>query len=567
MLKVATAKEMQDIDRITTGKYGIAGTVLMERAGLAVASKITELFFSDINHGGQVDTTRFRGSRVKSTRLYSESQQPPTVIVLCGSGNNGGDGLVVARILRDQGKDIEVFLSARPQDLKGDAKINYHSAVKFGVKIYPIKKFFTRYPSPVTRHCLIVDALLGTGLNSDVRPPLSKIIKKVNALPWPVISIDIPSGISADSGKIMGCAIEARHTVTFGLPKRGHLLYPGAEHAGRLYIEDIGFPKQLLGSEDIRVHIPQMDDMISLLPERPGYSHKRTYGHVLLIAGSKGKTGAAFMAAKACLRTGAGLVTIGVPDSLMKIFQSRVTEEMVLPLPDNGDGTLSYKAFEPILKFIKKKANVLAVGPGISTSESISRLIEGLISNSEVPMVIDADAINAIAGRIRILRKSTAPVILTPHVGEMARLLIQGSRVQVDTTHRGRFVPRFRGSEEKLRNAIDKDRINTALSFAKKTKTHLVLKGAPTIVATPDGHAFVNPTGNPGMATAGTGDVLAGMIAAFLAQRLSPQNAAILGVFMHGLIGDINAEKKGQHSLIASDIINEIPGIFRKMGA
>ena len=248
------------------------------------------------------------------------------IIVLCGGGNNGGDGLVVARILHNQGRDVEVYLAANPKDLKGDAKINYNAAIKFGVSVLPVQRFLTD-PLPLTPYpCLIVDALLGTGLNKDVRRPLSDVINKINELSLPVISIDIPSGISSDTGQIMGCAVKAKITVTFGLPKRGHYLYPGAEYSGDLYIEDIGFPHILTSSEKIKVNLPQKEDIISMVPKRPKYSHKGTYGHVLLLAGSKGKTGAALMAAKACLRTGAGLVTIGVPESL------------VSSIPVKGDG-------------------------------------------------------------------------------------------------------------------------------------------------------------------------------------------------------------------------------------
>jgi len=566
MLKVATAKEMQLIDRITIEKYGIAGTILMEKAGLAAAKRINELFFE--NEGNRHKGIRHRGEDTKN-------REETKVIILAGGGNNGGDGLVVARILHNQGREVKVFLTAKPEDLKGDAKINYNSAIKLGVKIFPIKKFLTHYALRITHHTIIVDSLLGTGLNKDVRAPLSDAIKRVNKLKCPVISIDIPSGISSDSGQIMGCAIRSQYTVTFGLPKRGHLLYPGAEYAGKLYIEDIDFPEALVNSEKIKVNLIEKSDAIKLLPERPKYSHKGTYGHVLLIAGSKGKTGAAFMSAKACLRAGAGLVTIGVPESLVNVFQSRVTEEMILPLSDKGNGTLSYKAVDSILKFLNKKINVLAIGPGISVDDEISKLVRALITESKVPLVIDADGINAIAGRTDILRKAKAPIILTPHPGEMMRLLGQntpsltlpprgggqgwGGDFRPQTTNIKELSTQYSVRSTK----IEQDRIDTAIMFAKKTKTYLVLKGVPTVIAAPEGNAFINSTGNAGMATAGTGDVLTGMISAFLAQGLTPQDASILGVYMHGLIGDIMAEKKGEHSLIASDIINAIPAVFK----
>jgi NAD(P)H-hydrate epimerase len=402
-------------------------------------------------------------------------------------------------------------------------------------------------PSGLTRHTLIVDALLGTGLKREVKGPLCGVIKKINTASSSVISVDIPSGISSDTGHVMGCAVKAHYTVTFGLPKRGHLLFQGIEHTGGLYVEEIGFPAPLLRSERIKVSLLEETDMFRMVPERPRYSNKRTFGHVLLVAGSRGKTGAALMAARACLRAGAGLVTIGVPESTVSSLQSRVTEEMILPLSDRGDGTVSYKASEAILDFIKQRANVLAIGPGISTGDEISELLKTLILRSRVPVVIDADGLNAISGRTGILRKSRSPVILTPHAGEMARL-ISDKGGKINSQH------------------IEKDRINISVSFAKKTKSYLVLKGVPTVIAVPDGKLFINSTGNSGMATAGTGDVLTGIISAFLAQGMTPQESSILGVYMHGYIGDIMAEKKGKHSLIASDIIKAIPSVFKKIG-
>lgn len=522
MLKVAGSTEMQRIDRTTIEKYGIAGIVLMERAGISVVNRINEFF---------------PGNKV---------------VVLCGGGNNGGDGFVIARELHNRGRGVEVYLSAKPSALKGDAKINYQAAKKSGVPIAAIDKFLSSSPARNLHDCLIVDALLGTGLNKDVRGAISRVINKVNRVSLPVISVDIPSGISSDTGRITGCAIKASCTVTFGLPKRGHYLYPGADYTGRLFIEDIGFPKKLLESEKHNVGVVRKDDIISLLPLRPRHSHKGTYGHVLIVGGSRGKTGAALMAAKACLRAGAGLVTIGAPESLVNVFQSRVTEEMVLPLPDKGNGTVSYEAISTILEFIKKKANVIAIGPGLSSDEDITKIVCRLITESKVPLVIDADGINAIAGKTGVLKKGGSPVILTPHPGEMARLL------QQDAKYKTR-------SPGMIRTIIENNRIETAIEFAKKTRACLVLKGAPTVTASPDGNAVLNSTGNPGMATAGTGDVLTGMIAALLARKLTPVNAAVMGVYLHGHAGDLVADKKGEGPLIASDIIKSIPVVFKSI--
>lgn len=541
MMKVTTAREMQYVDRIAIEKYGIAGDLLMEMAGLAVAEKINELFFQN-TYNSLVPHFRKGGRRGDLT-----------IIILCGGGNNGGDGLVIARLLHNQGRDVKIFLASKPAEIKGDAKVNYNAAVKFGIKIYPINKFLHSHFQSLNCNLVIIDALLGTGLSKEVRAPISDVIKKINSMSSPVVSVDIPSGISSDTGQVMGSAVKAHHTVTFGLPKRGHLLYPGAEYTGNLHIAEIGFPRNLLESKKIMVNLVQKRDALSLMPERRPYSHKGAYGHVLIIAGSRGKTGAALMAARACLRTGAGLVTIGIPETIVNAFQSRVTEAMILPLPDKGDGTLALKAADTILEFIKKRANVLAIGPGLSVDKEITKLVCLLISKSRVPVVIDADGINAIAGKSGLLKKSMAPVILTPHSGEMARLMRQGSGV------------RGQGLKDDLRNNIENDRINTAVSFAKRTNTYLVLKGVPTVIAAPDGEAFINSTGNPGMAKAGTGDVLTGMISALLAQGLTPRDASVLGVYMHGHIGDIMAEKKGKHSLIASDIINAIPSVFKSI--
>lgn len=537
-MKVVTAEEMRRIDRETIEECGIPGVVLMERAGLAVVSKIKELV-----------------GRKK-------------VIIVSGSGNNGGDGLVVARNLHNEGWDVKVFLTSRPEDLKGDALSQYKAAVKFGVNIQPIKELIINHSSLITHHTVIVDAFLGTGLSKNVTGMLSEVIGLLNKSNKPIISVDIPSGISSDNGQVMGEAVRANYTVTFGLPKRGHLLYPGAEYAGKLFIEDIGFPERLLRSEKFNVELLRKNYVSSLIPERRKYSHKGDYGHVFIVAGSRGKTGAALMAAKACLRSGVGLVTIGVPESLADIFQSRVTEEMTLILPDKGDGSLSGKASNKILNFVNEKADVLAIGPGIGVSAENEKLMKTLIKNSAAPIVIDADGINSIKGNGEVFSRAKAPVILTPHPGEMARLL-QNTGYKIQDSGIKPPLPLFtKGGQGGITvriQDIEQDRINAAISFAKETGIHLVLKGVPTVIATPDGRAFINPTGNPGMATAGTGDVLTGMISGFLSQTMNSLHACILGVYMHGLAGDIAATEKGQQPMIATDIIDKIPEAFRSM--
>ncbi|MGB9715647.1 MAG: NAD(P)H-hydrate dehydratase [Thermodesulfovibrionales bacterium] len=525
-MKVVTAEEMRYIDNKTIDEYGIPSYVLMERAGLAVTSRIKEIF------------------------------SPGKVIVIAGSGNNGGDGLVVARNLYNDGWEVRVFLTNKPEELKGDALLQYKIISRLGLKTHSLNELISDHSSFLTSDTLIVDALLGTGLSKNITGPMADVINLINKSKAKVISVDIPSGISSDTGQIMGVAIEADYTVTFGLPKRGHLLYPGAKYSGRLFVEDIGFPKELLSSEKLQVELLVKDNVSPLIPLRARYSHKGNYGHVLVVAGSKGKTGAALMTAKACLRTGAGLVTLGVPESLSDIFQSRVTEEMTISLPDRGDGTLSQKATKVIMDFLNDKATILAVGPGIGVSSDTKKLLKKLIKDSTVPMVIDADGINSLMGEKAVFSKAKSPIILTPHPGEMARLLNPPSTL---------FA---KGGKSRINISvqdIEKDRINVALSFSKETGVYLVLKGVPTVIAEPNGRLYINSTGNPGMASAGTGDVLTGIISGFLSQRLSPIHASILGVYMHGLAGDIAASEKGEHSLIAADIIEKIPFAFESL--
>ena len=508
-MKVVTASEMREIDEKTIEEYGLSGDVLMERAGAAVAQKVKELF------------------------------SPKKTIVLAGQGNNGGDGVVVARELYNSGWNAKLIVLFDEDKLSPDCAGRLKTARKFGVPV----EFRSSIDEKDTHGAIIVDAIFGTGLKKPVTGAVAGVIDFLNKSGSPVVSVDIPSGISSDTGEALGRAIKADHTVTFGLPKRGHYLHPGAGHTGALHVTGIGFPKQLLESESISCRTVEKEDIV--IPERPAYSHKGDYGHVLLVAGSKGKTGAALMAAKSCLRAGAGLVTLAVPESLMTVFQARVTEEMTLSLPETKGGGLSPKAADRILKFIEEKADVLAIGPGIGVSKETGRLVAEVLMNSDVPAVIDADAISVL--KKADLKKAKAPFVLTPHPGEMARLL------GVKPTD------------------IERDRIGSAYSFMKDfPRSALVLKGAPTVTSG-GGGVWINTTGNPGMAKAGTGDVLTGMIAALLAQKLSPLASGITGAYLHGLCGDIAASegvrppaRKGLHSVLASDLIETLPAAFIK---
>jgi NAD(P)H-hydrate epimerase len=518
-MKVVTAQQMREIDRITIEDYGIPSLVLMERAGLAVAKRAKDLCPNK------------------------------KILILCGSGNNGGDGIVAARNLHNWGLNVNVVILSDENSLSPDCHKQYEIAKKMGLSM----KFSTEIKErDIHGAGFIVDAIFGTGLNREVENKVAKVIRLINNYRemnrFFVLSVDIPSGISSDTGAILEEAIKADFTVTFGLPKIGHFLYPGADYTGRLFIEDIGFPLELLRAERLKINFIDKELIYDLIPERPRYSHKGDYGYVLVVGASKGKTGAAFMTAKACLRSGAGLVTIGVPESLLDVFQEKVTEEMALPLTDNN-GIISKEALEEILDFITERADVLAIGPGLGVSSDTKVIIDELILKSPVPMVIDADGLNSLSSK-EILKKAKSPIIITPHPGEMARLLGQESRVRGQKT------------EKDIREEIEKDRINTAISFSKETGTYVILKGVPTIIADPEGNSYINTTGNPGMATAGTGDVLTGIVASFLGQGLSPLDASLLGVYIHGLAGDLAASEKGYHSLIATDIINFLPKAF-----
>lgn len=506
-MKIVTAQEMQQIDRTTIESYGLSGSILMERAGLSVARRIKERF----------------------------DKRP--VVVLAGGGNNGGDGFVVARELHNDGWNVKVLLFAKRDQLKGDALFHSKAAEKFGVLI----EERTKIKVEELTDTVVVDALLGTGLKKEVKAPLNKVIDTLNESGSPVAAVDIPSGISSDTGQIMGAAIKACITVTFGLPKRGHYLYPGCGFAGELFIEDIGFPKTLLESEQLLVELIEPAQLRQLLPKRQRNAHKGNFGHVFLVAGSRGKTGAALMAARAALRAGAGLVTIGIPESISQTFACRVLEEMTLPLPCNS-GFFTLDSLGPALKFLQEKASVLAIGPGVSSEPETASFVRALSVKSTVPVVIDADGINAFHKESQALSQIDAPCVITPHSGEMGRITGMSAR------------------------QTDENRMHVAVEFAKVFNVIVLLKGAPSVLACPDDTMFINPTGNPGMASAGTGDVLTGIIAGLIAQGIPPVQGAKLGVYLHGLSGDIAAARKTEVAMTAGDILECLPEALKQLG-
>jgi NAD(P)H-hydrate epimerase len=459
-----------------------------------------------------------------------------TVTVLCGKGNNGGDGFVVARLLRKQRAKVRVLLLAQPGDLSGDAKAmcrRFLSAA--GAKALSTAPSADTIRTSLAQSDLIVDALLGTGLSASVSAPYRAAIEAINEASVPVVAVDLPSGIHADTGAVMGAAVRADMTVTFGLPKLGLYTGAGLDHAGRIEVVDIGIPRAFVEAITSRAVLLTQETVRRLIPDRRASSHKGTYGHAGIIAGSLGKTGAAALAARAALRVGAGLVTVATPAGVNDTLEAKLLEAMTMPMPETKARTLARAGLEDILSFINARTAV-AIGPGLTTHPETVELIHALLPRLEKPSVLDADALNALTGRASLLDACKIPPILTPHPGEMARL-----------------------AEGTSTRSINDDRIGTAVTFAQARNVMLVLKGARTVVAHPDGRAAICPTGNPGMATAGTGDVLTGMVVGLLAQGLSPWDAACAGTYLHGLAGDLAAAERGLAGLIAGDVIERIP--------
>lgn len=504
-MKVVTSEQMARIDKMTIEKYGIPSFVLMERAALSVCKHLLE-------------------------------HNPKDIIILSGPGNNGGDGIAAGRILKNKNINIKIYQLFSEESLSEDCKRQLSIAEKFNIPI------FKRYPyeEELLSADIILDAVFGTGLKRKIDGELEKLINVLNSLKKTVISVDIPSGVSSDTGEVLGSAVKASATVTFGLPKRGHLLFPGRDYTGKLFIEDIGFPKELTDSEDLKVCLINEKFASTLIPQRALYSHKGTYGHVLVIAGSVGKTGAALMCAKSALRAGSGLVTIAIPAVLKVVFQSNVMEEMLLPLPCNNH-TLSKQAINDIIEFVNQKADAVAFGPGVGINEDTEEIIKALLLKCTCPIVIDADGVTLLSKNPEVLKKAKGETVITPHPGELSRLIKLSVR------------------------EIEKNRIEIAQKVSEELKTVVVLKGVPTVISDFSGNTFLNTTGNPGMATAGSGDVLTGIIASLIGQGLSPLYASVLGVYLHGLSGDIASREKGFHGLIARDIIESIPGAIKKL--
>ena len=508
-MKLVTAAQMQELDRRTIREAGIPSLTLMEHAGTAVVEAMASRY-------GDLARTR--------------------VAIVCGKGHNGGDGLVVARLLSKRRAQVRVFLLHPVSDLAADSRTMYRRLLR-AVSSRAVVAGATpeQLAKGLAASDLVVDALLGTGLSSPVAGAYAAAIDLMNRAGRPIIAVDLPSGLQTDRGEVLGQAVRADLTVTFGLPKLGLYLNQGIDLAGEVKIADIGIPIDYAKAVESPLSLLTQEEIARLLPARKPSAHKGTFGHVGIIAGSPGKTGAAAMAARAALRTGAGLVTVATPGGVNDVLESKLLEAMTYPVPDTADHTFGLKALDLLSSFVGARTAV-AIGPGISTQPETVELVHRLLAQIERPCVLDADALNAVSDRPESLAQCRAPLILTPHPGEMARLV------------------KAEGGQ-----AVNRDRLTVTSSFAATHRTIVVLKGARTLLAHPDGRLAICPTGNPGLATGGTGDVLTGMIVSLLAQGLSPWDAACSATYLHGLAGDLAAHAHGQAGMIAGDVIAQIP--------
>ncbi|SKC50487.1 NAD(P)H-hydrate dehydratase [Maledivibacter halophilus] len=506
-MKVVLNDEMRLIDKISMEKYGVPGVVLMENAGVSVVNEIIDNFNLDYKF-----------------------------TIVCGKGNNGGDGFVVARHLHNKGYKLNIFVLGDKKAIKGDALINYEILTKLGIGIKEIKNDDTliQLKESIISYPIVIDALFGTGLSKEVQGISKKAINIINKYSKYTISIDIPSGVGGNDGKIFGTPVEANKTVTLCLPKCGNLVYPGAEYNGKLVIKDIGIPNEAIEDIELKNNLIDIDIVRQGLPSRKKDTHKGSYGKANIIAGSFGMTGAAILACKSALRTGTGLLKLYVGESINHIVKTGVPEVITVPLQEMRKGVIGINHIEKIIKD-SKEANVLAIGPGCGNTSELAEIIKQVLVKVDIPIVIDADGLNVLSRDKEWFLEKKSKIVITPHIGEMSRL----TNMDIEE--------------------IRYDLIKVAKDFAIKWGVIVVLKGASTIIASPEGEIFINVKGNPGMATAGSGDVLTGIITGLIAQGLEPLKAAITAVYVHGLTGDKVARDKGEYGLLAGDLVEYLP--------
>jgi ADP-dependent NAD(P)H-hydrate dehydratase / NAD(P)H-hydrate epimerase len=508
-MKIVSAEEMRGIDRATSERFGVPSLTLMENAGAAVADYV-----------------------------LSRHAKAQSIVVFCGKGNNGGDGFVAARRLQERGKSVHVILLADPSDLRGDAAAMFGKLLSPAIAVHSSAKLKSEQVRLAVQADLYLDAVLGTGFKPPVSGLYSDAIAIMSASQNPVIAVDIPSGADADAmGAQAGTIARADEIVTFTAPRPAHVF--SMLTWGPTVVADIGSPEEAIVSA-LQLNVITARDVSPLLGPRPAESNKGNYGHVLVVGGSLGKAGAAAMAGMAVLRAGAGLSTVATPKSVLGTVAGFHPELMTESLPETDAGTISTSA-QGRIEELAKGMTVLAIGPGISRDPHTAELVRALVEKLRLPMVVDADGLNAFQGRTAKLNGKGRTLVITPHPGEMSRLA--GCTIA----------------------DVQKDRLGTARKFAREHELIVVLKGHRTLVVRPDGEAWVNTTGNPGMSTGGTGDILTGMVAGMIAQHSTDALTAVLtAVHLHGLAGDVMRERVGEHSLVATDLLLGLPEAFRR---
>ena len=497
---------MRAMDRKAIERYGIPDEILMENAGRAAFGV-----------------------------LYREwGVVQKHYVIFCGAGNNAGDGLVVCRHILSNGGIPRVFFVGDPERLKGAARRNFEIVSKLSVKIDRVANV-EEIKDAVFQADGVVDAIFGTGLDREVDRIFREVIELINQSGKPILSLDIPSGVNGDTGAILGMAVKADHTVTFGLPKRGNILYPGYGLCGKLHLTHISFPPSLY--DDGAIMVETNDDLP--LPERDANAHKGSVGDVLFIAGAAGYYGAPFFSAMAFLKAGGGYARLATPKTIAPFLAVNGSEIVFVPQAETNTGSISLENKESLLT-LSQKVDMVVIGPGLTLAEETGRLVREIAASTEKPLLIDGDGITAVAGIADIVAKRSAPTVLTPHPGEMSRLA------------------------NKSIQEIENDRITILQETCGRLNSYIVLKGAHSLIGTPDGRVFVNMTGNPGMATAGVGDVLTGAIAAMFGQGLPLEEAIRKGVFLHGFSGDLAAADHGQDGITARDVLNYLPEALKQ---
>ncbi len=523
-MRVAFPNQIKEIDRRCAAEYGIPELKLMENAGRNV----------------YLETIAY----CKRKNYFPEHRR---VVCICGKGNNGGDGFVAARYFLNYGWDVETFVCASSLE-EGSAATNYRMLKNMDASVIHLtEEHFSYFLEEIAHADIIIDALFGTGLHSNVRGLQAEVITAVNdTADGLVVAVDIPSGIDGNTGNVLGTAMLADLTVSMAVAKAGNLQYPGKEYGGELVVTEIGVPQELLQDVGIRTFQTEGGLVKSLFPRRERDSNKGTYGRVGIITGSQGMTGAGILAAQAALRTGAGLVYLIVPKALSAIYECASLETVTVAIGDNTP----YFTEEDIPQVLKacESMDTVILGPGIGRAEETIGFLQGFLGEIDTlpnsgnqTLLLDADALHLLSLHVEQLKEVQMNTVLTPHPGEMARLY--GTSVEV----------------------IQRDRMQVAKSFAATYETIVVLKGAVSVTALPDGTVFLNPTGNPGMATAGSGDVLCGVLGAMLANNEDVDVTVPCGVYLHGLAGDIAAETFGEYSMVAGDIVTHLPTAIVKI--